>query len=750
MNEGSIRSSQSSYRNPHFSSSSTGNTHRHSSHPIDSYEAELDPAKDEKPMLHPGSQMPPRNSTDNPVAMHLLTVTALVDSAQCEILSFEDIEELKKEFLHLNNRIEASKRKLALEIKLKDAALSLKRLFGNNGDVHTNNTPNPSTSDDKRSNYGDAYIPETSYLSNEELVLSTRRCEKVSLEIAQLEQKSSVLRVRILEHTAGVLQMTHKGLKKNRFKGRIQTRMTEEQQIVTLEGDDFDTRILYKAADYTHVAQQENVIVDHQNIDAGALRAVEHKFTQLTRRFQEMSAQTNTGLEIGTITPVNFNDTSTSIIDIHIAYLEKWLESMPPQLCQTIQELKYSLGHTEETLDILIGRVDDILTMAGGNRQTNGLLKLETKRTLNEQLEYLGGGITDAEKRIENLIQQKTILSTQIQQQRDLNSKSDAERDSCIADLNTEIVQVRKELEVSKLEAESAREELIVVMDQFDASRRESMIREQKRVADEAQTADSERESKLKVEEGLQEKERHIKSLESTLERLRTEKDHEIAVLLGSRTEVQEEMAQLRSEHAALEREMVRVQTELTVAKAELDSAYGSRAERAAEAAINPAIQQEIAELSHKNMELTKEIAALKTEPVINSKSANSELQERIHILENELREAVDEYEDLTKASIKLEKERDKLETIIDSYRDRCDTLEAQLSDEKIQNFGLGSPSRGSCDGISSETTSVVVLKKEFKKMVRDIRAESTRVVKAEQEERRRLEALLRTLAKEQ
>jgi len=64
---------------------------------------------------------------NDPVAMHLLVETAIIDSQNYEILSFEELEVLKMEQQTLNSRIEAVQRKLTLESKLRDAAQSLNR-----------------------------------------------------------------------------------------------------------------------------------------------------------------------------------------------------------------------------------------------------------------------------------------------------------------------------------------------------------------------------------------------------------------------------------------------------------------------------------------------------------------------------------------------------------------------------------------------------------------------------------------------
>jgi hypothetical protein len=134
--------------------------------------------------------------------------------------------------------------------------------------------------------------------------------------------------------------------------------------------------------------------------------------------------------------------------------------------------------------------------------------------------------------------------------------------------------------------------------------------------------------------------------------------------------------------------------------------------------------------------------------------------------LKKELEETIEEYEQMTKASIEWEKEREQLESTIDKLRDERENLEAQLSDERVRWLGMKSPG---VDGAAQPgATSTTVLKNEFKKMMRDTRAENAKalrvffqsvipkysreanIAQAEQAERRRLEDELRALKKAQ
>ena len=72
------------------------------------------------------------------------------------------------------------------------------------------------------------------------------------------------------------------------------------------------------------------------------------------------------------------------------------------------------------------------------------------------------------------------------------------------------------------------------------------------------------------------------------------------------------------------------------------------------------------------------------------------------------------------------------LEVTIDKLREERENLEAQLSDEKVRWLGMKSPgvegTSGGGNGMGN--TSTTVLKNEFKKMMRDTRAESAKILR--------------------
>ncbi|EZF30069.1 hypothetical protein H101_06288 [Trichophyton interdigitale H6] len=789
MNTTSIRSSEYSYRDPrYYSSSSLGNALLPKT--LDGYGGMMHPDDGEgsryNPQLSRGSVL---LNPNDPVSMHLLAETAIGDSLHFEVLSFEEVEELKRELALVQSRVDGGKRKLALELKLQEAAQSLNRLYDDSSDRVNGHLGQGAHGH----GHGDLDT------SDEGLAITRRKCEEQAQEIARLERRASDIRTRILEHTAGVLQMTHKGLKKKKGSKTDDLSSTSDD-LNGLDpygcGHEFDHRSLYRTADYLDHhggAPPRDVPSLEPDVESlSGLQDTQSKLEEMTYRLREMLTQMNTDQEIDPIPQIITNEGASdplTTVNIQIDYLEKGLETIALHQSHSSRgqnthtsEDSPSNHDTIDRLDAFSRRLDEALAAAGSSRQPTSPHMSTIRKSMPEQLDYLDSAVADVEKRIDSLVEQKTILGIQIQQQRDLNSKSDAERDAYIADLTEDLTKLRKELDKSQAEEENSKAEIAMLIDQLDAARQDSMLREQKRSIGEAPEASPEKEALMKAEQELAEKETQISSLEATIQELRSQTDahihhtreqvqHDLAEkdsLISnlestlqelrsqadsqlsqikeahqSREEVEQAHAKLQTEFSELESDMVRIQTELTFAKAELDSAYGSRSERAAEAAANPAVQREIDNLRERNMDLTSQIATLKSVQMNNANSASMGAHERIQVLERELRETIDDYEELTKQSIEFEKERDKLENMIDTYRDRCDTLETQLGDERIQNLGIR-------DGMTVENTSISVLKSEFKKMMRETRADSIKALRAEQEERRRLESMLRAMKREQ
>ncbi|EEP80425.1 predicted protein [Uncinocarpus reesii 1704] len=665
MNIPSYRSSLSSYPDPqNFSSSIAPMPPPPPSKALlEGYRNVLDSNEDEAPRYNPLNYSHPRSSVllnaSDPVAMHLLAETALTDSMQFEVLSFEEVEELKKELLLLSNRIEASKRKLTLEMKLQEAAFSLSKLYDSKSSRRGSSDTSPESSP-KSHRRRISFFGRHSFQnrSDEELSLSVRRCEDIAQELWKLERRASEIRRRILEHTAGVLQMTHKGLKK---KGAIRQERNSDMA-------EFDERSLYRTPEYLDDFNRGHtrrdfptvIAVERNSVSLVALHDAKRRLDESNSRLRNMILRANPDQDVDYIQENSNGAPADPIIAVQTSLdtLDRGLESMAIHQDNMPQETGGLASEAERRLDKINKRLDTILIAAGSTRPQLTPRTSTFTKSLKEQLDYLDQVVEDADKRVENLTDQKTILTTQIQQQRELNCKSDAERDAHIADLTEEIVILRKDLDRSRKETSALKQEL-------DDARQESFVREQGQFAGESSTILAEKEARQEAEMRLAMKENEIANLEnslhkftqeledreqilaskenqiasfeeyrnrvkddldaaereqaakedqiaslqSTIQQLRSEKELEMENARQAGGDSRQELQKLQSDYAELESELVRIQTELTMARAELDGAYGSRAERAAQVAANPAIQKEMDELKQRNMSLTEELA---------------------------------------------------------------------------------------------------------------------------------------------
>ena len=611
----------------------------------------------------------------DPVTMFLLTDVALGESKGYEILSLEEVEDLKKEYAALTRNAEMLRRKLTLELKSRDATNTLREIHKPRQHLQNGNGLHVST-------------------INEKAATNSRRCEELAERLWELERRSQAVHCRLLEHTAGILQMTHRGLKKNLKDGVHPTNDNGNVDGIL----DFDDRSLYRSPELLDGFGYGSPL----GLDS--IHGVETKIEELSGRMRAMILQASTEDAIGPPPPVVDGSVDpTSSIMSHLDYIENGLDMLnSPNLGnpRSLEPEKNSAVSSEKLHDIN-SRLYDALQAAGLAEQSPPAPSSSGDDHTEEeevQLSYLDTGISSVGRRMRWLLDQKEILTTQIQQQRLLNSKSDSERDGRIAELTAELVSVRKEHE-SRTQDEASGLQGIIDQLRIDLAAKDAETSSTRQHAD-----------------------REIPRLEALVGQLRSETDAKVNEQSEARRHAENSSSHLRNELQEMEGEIVRVQTELTMCKAELDSVQGSKSQRAAE--VSAEMQEQVDYLNSRNLELTEELATLKAGPPV-----NGELQNRVETLEKELRETIDDYEAITKASIEMEKEREKMDGIVDGLRDHCEQLERQLGEERINS--LGSPNSGSPKRDAGfETTSTMVLKNEFKKMMRDTRAENMRILK--------------------
>lgn len=144
------------------------------------------------------TQSSPHVDLKDPIQVHLLTETALTDSKEWEILAQEEVDDLKKQIQSLTVRIEQARANLAIQTKYRDAAISMSKLYtaGKRGNRAT----------------ADPTAQETAVERQE----SEQRCEELATELFNLEKEILAPQRRLLQHTAAILQLTHKASSKRK------------------------------------------------------------------------------------------------------------------------------------------------------------------------------------------------------------------------------------------------------------------------------------------------------------------------------------------------------------------------------------------------------------------------------------------------------------------------------------------------------------------------------------------------------
>lgn len=800
------------------------------------------------------------------MAMHLLVETAIVDSTDYEILSYEEVDELKKEYNFLSNRIDASKRKLALESKVRDAALSLSRLYSKKGKQ-------------RRSLLGG--VSDVTRHTDEELMASNRKCEELSQELWRLNNRAVEIQRRLLQHSAGILGMTHQGTAHRGYPKSLQVPGSPSSQYTLVNRSvtnsslavEFDDRSFYRTPDKLdefgnydrRASASESARFLHLDTGAsprshkerrGSLPAAEDPY--LTRRLEDLNNQLRNVIlqltanqSLPPPLPVSGSMNSTgvqeqlSLLEQTIEYVQQNLKPPPPPLSPGINIAAQELERTDAILstlwDMLIlgeeevrnqkrqrirdgdnhdleypdsdsedydddslnrnfsisafsAKVQALYTRATAIRDERSLLRLQNSQ---QRTRFEAETAALKEKhatREDSLGLELSTLGSQLDQL--ANVLEQREKDIMAADakaknLMDELHITQSEVGQRSSEARVAREELTAVMIQLDKQRRMDAQRQIEDSSDRGKDAaglEEERRARYEQEEALfaqlKDKEELLMVLQGELEEAREDRDitkvelealmsesegrlkkleEEITVLKEAKKIAEEaknisrmelsgkekQMAQMDNDMRELEGKVAELSTEVAMLKAELDEAYGSRKQRAAETAqaraaaaaleaankgpqtVDPGLLQEVEALATKNYELMEELALLKAEKSFGS----SELEKRCKVLQTELDEMLVDFENLTKQSIENENDRIQLEGVIDKLRDKCEGLETSLADQRVQWLGVRAPGPDGKLGSGGrygdgESTSTHVLKTEFKKMMREMRSDSTKALR--------------------
>lgn len=688
--------------------------------------------------------------------MHLLTETALTDSKEWEILAQEEVDDLKKQIQSLTVRIEQARANLAIQTKYRDAAISMSKLYtaGKRGNRAT----------------ADPTAQETAMERQE----SERICEELATELFNLEKEILAPQRRLLQHTAAILQLTHKASSKRKPPPAMLNGMpgspeslytyTNGRNSMQFPSDDLD-RELYFPLDEPEtfgrslksdipipprspVRERSNQLRDEvetlKKQNSGHLDVItttERSLEDLNNRLRDLVIQMNPTKNGGYKPAPAGNFEPGELVNSQLDYLaealstiqrdqkgaspsdnssmvmlqvEDRLDALSRQVFRAVQAVDENQpapplakdSGIQERFDWIESAVPVLQTSAGSASGAQSAEQIETvlsglwdiilsgyadiNRQRNARREVrLGKGMPDDEddvssdeaafdfdepysldafsekvqwlfRQATSLKEQKSVLKRQIRQQRDLNGKGDSEKDvelrSKVEELNRTknlLAFCEENAQQSKTEAAEAQEKLARALADLDSLQ--------------VTQAANETAATSAVQDQLRERNAKIVSLESDAKAMQ-DKLEIIEAQLGSMNEQLKEVddtkkaaqdekwkleEQIRVKDEELEQlnvTMVEIKTELTIAKAELEGAYGSRSERAAEAAA-----------------LTKS-------------SQMQSVVEQSEKLKAELAATLKDLEELTKETLAAEKEKVELEGRLDDAESTRSTLESDIA----------------------------------------------------------------------
>ncbi|RMX92902.1 hypothetical protein D0868_13155 [Hortaea werneckii] len=749
------------------------------------------------------TRMHAQNQHD-PVGHHMLYETAMMDTQSYEILDMAEVDALKKEHARLDSRIEAAKRKLALESKVKDAAQNLQRLYaGNKSRPDTPQSPGSPPQKKGRSSFmGGRTVSSSSgrgslSQAEDELAVSTRKVDELHSGInALLDRRQNVER-KLLRHTAAVLAEQAARASKQ-ISGTNLTNGTSRQvgdhaqsDSDNDNGDDDDEKSVYEPdefdgiRDILHGVHAGSGHKHRKTAGHGAAKlqqeheqqmvSVQSRLEQLNGQLRYVIAEASRSRGTSPEPEPGLDDSElddpSSRLDGYLTRLEHTVATLQ----QEQEDVKTHYRDLQDSNETRNTALEEAHQKAAGHAQRvdeyeatlDGLWEIlqsdvpsrrpstistggATKDSLDEEggghlsplpspgipspiredfsLQAFSARVQHIFDRAQNAKEQQEILRRQIQQQRELNGKSDAEKDRQLTDLQErhesldtehrglkgEIAEAIAGREKAETEAGGLKVELMNVGNELEALKKTVEARQGESAEMNGQTE--------KLREQIEELEAQIADLtddarisaaESDGKQREAEEKHDdlsrqLTAAIEARSTAETNHDAVKRDMTGLESEVVRLTTELTMAKAELEGAYGSRAERAREAQA-----AEVASLTTQHRDVSDQLAqmkqdheglkseheslrsthattlasleSLRTEHQQQPQQQDEEARNRTALLEAELKDMTQEFQDLTRESLQLEKERGQLEEVIDALREKVQELEVQLSDEKAE-----------------------------------------------------------------
>ncbi|KAJ8107102.1 hypothetical protein ONZ43_g6840 [Nemania bipapillata] len=246
------------------------------------------------------------------------------------------------------------------------------------------------------------------------------------------------------------------------------------------------------------------------------------------------------------------------------------------------------------------------------------------------------------------LNEQKAVLKRQIKQQRELNSKSDSEKDQQLHDKESELEEAFARLGRAERETDDARAQLSQALEELE-NLQNSNRNQEAAAMEESQEQLKQRNAKISsLEAETRDTQARLAATEASIEVITAQLKEANEAKDAAERAVQERESIIKAKEQELEQMtgmVAELKMETAMTKAELDGAYGSRKQRAAE------------------------VAAL------HNTSESVKMQTRLESLERELISTANDLTDVVKQSLESEKKIGELEDELDKVKAERDKI---------------------------------------------------------------------------
>lgn len=429
---------------------------------------------------------------------------------------------------------------------------------------------------------------------------------------------------------------------------------------------------LTEALSVIQVGQQQNQLrvadsVRKSDNTAATLRQAEERMTALNRQVHEV-------ISSGGADHPGPPEATGSGLDEHFEWMDKAIPALQVQLERSATS-SAGLQQAEQVETVLAGLWDIIQSgYADINRQREARKQVRLGKGLPDDdddvsadeafdfdepysLNAFSAKVQWLFRQATGLKEQKSVLKRQIRQQREMNNRGDGDKDIELRNKIEELQRTKNLLAFSEENAEQAKRDRGETQKKLDQALVDLETLQSTQAANNVNNNEEQlRERNAKISsleadsKALQDKLEIVEAQLGTMNEQLTDVDKAKDAAVAEARKLEEEIKARDEELEQLNMTVVELKTEVTIARAELDGAYGSRSERAAEAAA-----------------LTKN-------------SQMQEMRDQITELKAELAGTVKELEGVTKETIASEREKTDLEIKLDEVMNTRGNLETDLA----------------------------------------------------------------------